>query len=134
VDGIGDANVSELESELRFRLALVVAGSQALRDFQAWFVPVFWDEEGLDDSTRRLAHEAELVIAEYTSGAWTVDDARRLLRGLISTPVTEAEWGGGFPRVVTGTTSRLIRRSRVPDGAEAVDLQPADIRFAAVSG
>lgn len=122
-------------AELRARLRRVVTGEESLRDFQAWFVPAFWDEDPTVDSPeQRLAHEIELVLSEYTSGGWTLDQARDLLRGLIGSPVIEARWAGGFPRVVTGTTSRLIRRSRVPEGQEAADLQPADIRYAAAGG
>lgn len=127
----GGGNVSALEAQLRERLAGLVEGDESLRDFQAWFVPTFWDESDIDQFVLRLAHEAELVISEYSSDAWTWDEARRLLRGLLGIPVVEAQWGGGFPRLVTGTTSTLIRRSRVPEGQEAVDLRPADIRFAA---
>jgi hypothetical protein len=130
----GVTDVSALEAELRERLERLVNGDEPLRDFQAWFVPSFWDESDLSESTRRLADEVELVISEYTSGAWTWDEATKLLRGLLGAPVVEAQWGGGFPRLVTGTTSILIMRSRVPEGQEAVDLQPADIRYAAVRG
>lgn len=126
--------MSALEAELRRRLAGLVEGDESLRDFHAWFVPTFWDESDIDQPARRLAHEVELVISEYTSDGWTWDEARALLRALLGVPVVEAQWGGGFPRVVTGTTSTLIRRSRVPEGQEAADLQPADIRYAAASG
>lgn len=126
--------MSVVESELRSRLARLVAGDESLRDFQDWFVPAFWDEPNPDSPVRHLADQVELVIAEYTSGGWTLDEARRLLRGLLSTPVEEARWAGGFPRIVTGTTSRLIRRSRMPAGQEATGLQPADIRYAAECG
>lgn len=123
------------ETVLREHLARVIAGEESLRDFQAWFVPAFWDEDPTTESReQRLAHQVELVISEYTSGGWTIDQMRSLLRGLLGTPVIEAQWAGGFPRLVTGTTSRLIRRSRVPEGQEAADLQPAEIRYAATGG
>ena len=60
------------ESELRERLARVVAGEESLRDFQTWFVPSFWEETPTTESPEhRLAHEVELVISEYTSGGWS---------------------------------------------------------------
>jgi hypothetical protein len=126
--------VSALEAELRERLERLANGDEPLRDFQAWFVPSFWDAADLSESTLRLANQVELVISEYTSGAWTWDEATKLLRGLMGVPVVEARWGGGFPRLMTGTTSVLIMRSRVPQGQEAVDLRPADIRYAAARG
>jgi hypothetical protein len=123
------------ESELRERLARLVAGEETLRGFQAWFVPAFWDEPPTAESPgQRLAHEVELVISEYTSGAWRLEEALDLLRGLLNVPIVEARWSGGFPRVVTGTTSRLIRRSRTPAGPEAEGLQPAGIRYATGHG
>src|ERR1700683_958722 len=114
--------MSALVAELRERVSGLVEVDESLRGFQAWFVPTFWDESNLDQSARRLAHEVELVISEYTSDAWTWDEARALLGALLGVPVVEAQWGGGFPRLVTGTTSTLIRRSRVPEGPEAADL------------
>jgi hypothetical protein len=126
--------VTELESELRERLARFIDGDEELAAFQDWFVPAFWEESDLDAPVKRLAHQVELVISEYTSGAWSLDEARGLLRGLLGTPVIEAQWRGGFPRLVTGTTSRLIRSSRVPEGQEAGAPEPADIRYEVAHG
>lgn len=126
--------MSALESELRERLTRFINEDDEVREFQDWFVPTFWDESDLDGSVIRLAHEVELVISEYTSGAWPLDETRALLRGLLGTPVIEAQWWGGFPRVVTGTTSRLIRSSRVPEGREASAPEPAGIRYAVARG
>jgi hypothetical protein len=135
VDGTeGVADVSALEAELRERLERLANGDASVRDFQAWFVPTFWDESDMTESARVLGHQVELVISEYTSGAWTWDEATKLLRGLLGVPVVEAQWGGGYPRLVTGTTSILISRSRVPEGQEAADLRPAEIRYAAARG
>jgi hypothetical protein len=134
VHQVGAVEMSAVESELRDRLGQLIKGQESLRVFQAWFVPAFWDDESLDLPLQRLAHEVELVISEHTSGAWSWSEAKALLQALLGFPVVEAEWGGGFPRIVTGTTSKLIRRSRVPEGPEAFDLQPAGIRYEAAHG
>jgi hypothetical protein len=134
MDRTGGATVSELESELKERLTRFINGDGELEEFQDWFVPTFWDESDLDSTAVRLAHEVELVISEYTSGAWPLEEARALLGGLLGTPVVEAQWWGGFPRLVTGTTSRLIRSSRVPEGQEASAPAPAGIRYAVARG
>jgi hypothetical protein len=126
--------VSELGRELRRRLTRLVNGAEDLQAFQSWFVPTFWDESRLDPSAVQLAQQVELVISEYTSGVWTLDEAKELLHGLLGVPVVEAQWGDGdpfVPRVVTGTASTVIRSSRVPRGPEAEHLEPVDIRYAA---
>jgi hypothetical protein len=127
----------ELEQELRRRLTRLVNGEEDLRAFQSWFVPAFWDETRLDPSTVRLAQQVELAIAEYTSGAWTLDEAKDVLHALLGIPVVEAQWGGRspfMPRIVTGTVAMVIRNSRVPQGPEAEHLEPVDIRYAAALG
>jgi hypothetical protein len=142
---MGGATVPELERELRRRLTRLVSGEEDLRSFQSWFVPTFWDESRLDPSAVRLAQQVELVISEYTSGAWTLDEAKEHLRGLLGVPVVEALWldsGLTAQWVVaehlvpwnTGTASRVILSSRVPQGPEAEDLEEVDIRYEAVHG
>jgi hypothetical protein len=127
--------MSGLERELRRHLTRLVNGEEDLRAFQSWFVPAFWDESHLDPSAVRLAQQTELAIAEYTSGVWTLDEAKQLLHGLLGVPVVEAQWGDPFvPRVVTGTAATVIRTSRVPQGREADHLEPVDIRYAAALG
>jgi len=72
--------------DLQIREAIVryLAEEISIQDFKDGFVPVAWQiEETNNRIAIELAHEIELILAEYGNGDWTEDEVRNGLRPFI---------------------------------------------------
>jgi hypothetical protein len=70
-----------MDTAIREWLSRYLRSEVSLRDFQRWFVPTTWDIDRTDAlAARELAALVDLRLAEYTSGFWSEDELRQLLR------------------------------------------------------
>jgi hypothetical protein len=74
-----------LNFEIREQLARYLAREISLHDFEDWFYAETWDIDVIDDiSTINMTYDITLLLAEYSSKAWTEDELRKLLRPFIT--------------------------------------------------
>ena len=64
-----DGPVTELS--LRLRLLTLLQDRISLVEFEDWFIDSTWDETHVSLDALELARNIELLLAEYTSGAWS---------------------------------------------------------------
>jgi hypothetical protein len=80
-----------LDIEIRSRIAQVLSGELALRDFYYWFVPASLEVERTDDpEIIRLTHDLVHMFSELSEGLLTASDVRRTLKAALelATPST----------------------------------------------
>lgn len=82
-----------LERQIRQQLAHYIAGEQSLETFTEWFFPATWNVHLRNDrAAEDLAYEIGLRLAEFSSGDWTEDELKALLRPLVEFhPVSAAQ-------------------------------------------
>lgn len=96
---------------LRERLADLVDGQLSLDEFDDWFAVNTWDDSNVSLDARQLASRVELVLAEFTSGHWSWDEARLELTGLAQR--MQAVWGDAAV-TTTGVNVAEVIRVAVP--------------------
>lgn len=92
---------SELELEIRQHLMQYVSGAITLADFEDWFLPVFWDIDDQDKSTREMAGTVHILISEFSRGS----NLRDFHQGLIDTCQMNAENSIGKPSMIAESSA-----------------------------
>ena len=79
-----------LDRQIRLCLANYLAGKSSLREFEEWFVPHALSvvEEHGSQVAEDLTYDIELRLAEFSSGGWTEDELKDLLRPLTKPQTT----------------------------------------------
>ena len=95
-----------------------------LAEFDEWLAVSSWDDSNVADDTLQLVRNIRLILAEFSSGAWTWPEVQRELQ-LLSQYVRLA-WGE-VVTVRTGTSGSFIQAT-----APATPSVSASIRFEAV--
>ena len=92
---------------VRSLLARYQSGELTLDDLKQEFIPLAWSvEESHDQVAIELASEVELRLAEFTSGHWTEDQLRSMIRPLA---VTELDFGSVGPSPDdTGSSNSIV--------------------------
>ena len=117
-----------LDLEIRSRIAAVLAGELALRDFYYWFGPATWNVRAAENpEAARLTYALAHLFAELDIGDYPPGELKRDLRRMASTYVsTSAPWnrpkGPGvrttdFNEIIEAPTLRLVlgrRRAAAP--------------------
>ena len=75
-----DGPVTELS--LRLRLLTLLQDRTSLVEFEDWFIDSTWDETHVSLDALELARNIELLLAEYTSSAWSWPELRDHLQTL----------------------------------------------------
>jgi hypothetical protein len=57
-----------LLDELRDRISACIAGAATLGEFHDWLIPETWDIDDEPENVKRLAHRAQLLLAEFATG------------------------------------------------------------------
>lgn len=74
-----------IDAEIRLRVAAVLAGDAALRDFYRWFMPATWDIDLIDNPDAvRMIHEITHLFSEFSSGDLSRGEMLRELEGATS--------------------------------------------------
>jgi hypothetical protein len=122
---VPDTSVTALT--LRLHLQELLQGRVSLPDFEDWFIDSTWDETHISLDALELARKIELLIAEYTSGAWTWSELRSQMSDL--THEATVTWGAGaaVSRITSGSTGSVIRELVL-----ALPSAVANIRFVEV--
>jgi hypothetical protein len=107
---------------LRRRILDLLQGEISLLAFEDWFTESTWDEADVSLDALELSRRIELLLAEFTSGAWTWPEVREQLRDLACTAVVA--WGA--PENDTGSS---VSASCTPDGASGRILSTTRIRL-----
>jgi hypothetical protein len=95
---------------LRLRLVDLLLGDIQLTDFEEWFTESTWDDNGVSLDALQLARSIELLLAEYTSGVWTLPEVRGQLQALGAS--VSVAWGGPQATQATiGSTVSVIREA-----------------------
>lgn len=116
-----------LDMEIRKQLGLYLNGSLSLQDFENWFLPAAWDiapgeNHGLDD----LIRELQLRLAEASSGHWTENELKDLLRPLAAFFAMNPADG---PRtIIPSSGSRIIHSLMTPQW-RYVDIGSARVSY-----
>lgn len=72
--------MEHLDLEIRRHLADYLAGKTPIEEFRRWFVPEAWNvHKRADLGTVDLAHEVDLLLAEFDHGDWTEPELRERL-------------------------------------------------------
>lgn len=101
-----DGPVTELS--LRLRLLTLLQDRISLVEFEDWFIDSTWDETHVSLDALELARNIELLLAEYTSGAWSWPELRDHLSDLAQEATLT--WAAEpVSRVTSGSTGSLIR-------------------------
>ena len=80
----------------------------SLVEFEDWFIDSTWDETLVSLDALELARNIELLLAEYTSGAWSWPELRSHLSDLAQEATVT--WGTErVSRVTSGSTGSVIR-------------------------
>lgn len=124
--GVCSMSTTDLGLEVRRQLRRYIAGQLTLGDFATWLAPVaLCVFEAEHTPTEDLVAEIQLRLAEYTSGHWTEEDLRRLLRPVTA---TYTAWLSPPPPVsfVSGTAS-LTQPATLSYSGLVVDKVPAAV-------
>jgi len=114
--------MTDLEQEIRRRVSAFVAGQSSFEDFSLAFAPLTWDVPADDPAAQRLASEAELAVAEFTSGHRTEHQLRQELARFLGSTL-DVSWVSGALNAHRGRqiaapvrtqASNAIRREAVP--------------------
>ena len=101
-----DGPVTELS--LRLRLLALLRDRISLVEFEDWFIDSTWDETHVSLDALELARNIELVLAEYTGGAWSWPELRDHLSDLAQEATVT--WASEpVSRVTSGSTGSVIR-------------------------
>lgn len=113
---------TSLVSDIRSKVASVVAGDLTIRQFEDWFVPATWDvERSADQDAIRLAHQVLHQVSEYEGGLWNDDEFLRQLRDLLQ---QDPETGDSAqPSVEIGNTPAMFRAAAAPGAGQHTRLQ-----------
>jgi hypothetical protein len=103
---VPDSPVTELA--LRLRLLRLLQERMSLVEFEDWFIDSTWDETHVSLDALELARNIELLLAEYTSGAWSWPELRSHFSDLAQEATVT--WGPEpVSRVTSGSTGSVIR-------------------------
>jgi len=103
---VPDGPVTELS--LRLRLLALLRDRISLVEFEDWFIDSTWDETHVSLDALELARNIELVLAEYTGGAWSWPELRDHLSDLAQEATVT--WASEpVSRVTSGSTGSVIR-------------------------
>lgn len=95
---MGGAMQAFLDLDIRRQVADYVDGRRPFAEFYGWAAPVVWDSGSTGNYVADdLAAEIGLRLSEYTSGYWTEEELKAMLRPL-STEL-ELQAPGAAPRL-----------------------------------
>jgi hypothetical protein len=105
--------MDSLDIQIREAVLGFISGKTDLQSFEDWFVPATWDIEksGSPAQTFELAHEIELLLAEYTNGHRSESNLKEELSRVI--PVYRAEFRSASTSV-TSATSQITQSEELP--------------------
>jgi len=75
---------SQIETNIRRKLAAYLAGATTLHQFEDWFAPILWDIDHADPEARELAGEIQILLSEYSRGDRSLDRVREELTRIAS--------------------------------------------------
>jgi hypothetical protein len=88
---------SELELEIQQHLMQYLSGAMTLTHFENWFVPILWEVDDQDKSTREMAGTVHILISEFSRGDRSIAQFRQ---GLLDTCRMADENRYGVPALV----------------------------------
>jgi hypothetical protein len=75
---------SSVQMEIENQISRYIAGQSSLAEFHNWLIPVAWDIDRDSQPAKRLAHRAQLLLAEFSNGDRSEDELRSELWNLLN--------------------------------------------------
>ena len=102
---------SNIELEIRTKVACYLANEISLEEFFEWFVPIIWNIEKFQDKEALdLAYEIQLRLAEFSKGHWSEEELKSKLSQLLLryNIAVESQSAKTFPLTQTSSKPVLI--------------------------
>jgi hypothetical protein len=116
-----------LELAIREKLSDYLEGYISFAGFHDWFVPQGWNiQKRAGASTAELAHQLDLLLAEFGHGDWSEDELKAYFEALLMRPIPGLE-------IMAGSSTPDAFWAPITVGAPR-DLSFVDIELGAASG
>jgi hypothetical protein len=78
------------DTQIRNQIRRLLSNEVSLREFQKWYVPATWDiDRSNEASSKDIASEIDLKLAEYTSGHLAEPELRHDLSKILENQTVE---------------------------------------------
>ena len=85
-------------------------------EFHDWFIPATWDIDDESEEVKRFAHRVQLVLAEFSNGDRTEDEAREAIQDFLnpqSRTLTVTITVGEISKVSARRSKDLMKETQV---------------------